>query len=115
MQPAFPRPLVRIDDNDEYYGVLDAIVEYSPQQDKTGRNLLRKIKKFDSETFFDGLDTFPEGVFKTVDGHFEAVGTIFLKFENGHPANSVQAIIKGRIEPGKKAVIEDIDVQIPNP
>lgn len=115
MQSAPTRHLDRFDvgENESYYSVLDAIADYSPHGHPGGSELVKKIREFDGEVEFDGLDTFPEGVFKTPNGGFEAVGTIFLKFSNGHPADTLQAIIRGRII-GSRAEIEDIDLQIPN-
>ncbi len=114
MQSAQTRQLARFDreENESYYSVLDTIADYSPNTHQSGKRLLQQIKQFDGELEFDGLDTFPEGVFKTQDGGFEAVGTIFLKFADGNPADTIEAIIRGRIT-GSRAEIEEIDPQIP--
>jgi hypothetical protein len=94
-------------------GLLRAVSSYELRNDRIGKAIKQAIARFDPDTSFDGLDGLPEGIFDAGDGKFEVVGSLFLKFPNGDPAETARAIIKARYEDGK-ARIEDIVLRMPN-
>lgn len=106
--------LTRLTDRDRRTRILRAIVGYKPGKDPLGASLKTAIRRYDAETSFDGLDGLPEGIFATPDGGFEAVGSLYLKFPDGNPAESARAIIKGRFK-GEEVVIDAIIPRMPNP
>lgn len=106
--------LTRLTDHDRRTRILRAIVGYRPGNNPLGASLRSAIRRYDAETSFDGLDGLPEGIFATPDGGFEAVGSLYLKFPDGNPAESARAIIRGRFR-GEEAVIESIIPRMPNP
>lgn len=93
--------------------LLSVVSNYQLGNDRIGDAIRQAIVRFDPDTSFDGLDGLPEGIFNAGDGRFEVVGSLFLKFPNGDPAETARAIIKARYEDGE-ARIEDIVLRMPN-